>query len=420
VVAAHVFISYSRDDLAYVERLAAYLRAEGIPVWFDRHILEGSRWAEVIADKIDTCAAAIIVMSPGAERSKWISREIGRAEEKDKTIVPVLRAGRPFFQISDIQYVDATQGQMPSPAILEHLRGLLAAAASPPPTRPDPAAAAADVRPALAEPEPTRGARPRWRRGLLVVVLVAAVAGGVVAAVQRIDQHPQTDQPSGEPPSALLTAALAKLNGQSYNLTLSLLNHSTTGHGSVDAAHDSASAELTTSALGQPIDIVETEVGSTIWLKINIGTLGSYAGIDPTKWLLIDRAKIATGMIESFDLTGTDALDLAGLLSTVSGVTRIDATHLTGTADLLAATGVSRPRPETLTAAGAAAMAVPFTVTLDDQGRLTDLILTGTGPASGLTQEFGISSYSAATPVTAPAPATVIDAPPVLYQFLNG
>jgi hypothetical protein len=135
--------------------------------------------------------------------------------------------------------------------------------------------------------------------------------------------------------------------------------------------------------------------------------------------MLVDQKKITAGLSKSFDLDRADALDLTGLLSNVNSVTRTDATHLAGTVNLTAATGVSRPRPDTLATAGAAAAAVPFTITLDDQGRLTDLNITGTGPASDLTEEFGISSYGSPTQVTAPAAADVIDAPAVLYELLN-
>src|SRR5262245_58814911 len=89
-VTAYVFICYSHEhDREYVEQLAAFLTNQGIPVWFDREIAGGSRWADVIAEKIDESAAMIVVMSPGAAKSRWVGREIGRAEEGDKAIIPL-------------------------------------------------------------------------------------------------------------------------------------------------------------------------------------------------------------------------------------------------------------------------------------------------------------------------------------------
>jgi hypothetical protein len=75
-VTGHVFISYSHDEAGpYVERLGAYLTEAGIPVWFDTEIITGHRWAHVIRDQIDTCAAFIVIMTPRADQSGWVNRE---------------------------------------------------------------------------------------------------------------------------------------------------------------------------------------------------------------------------------------------------------------------------------------------------------------------------------------------------------
>ena len=86
--------------------------------------------------------------------------------------------------------------------------------------------------------------------------------------------------------------------------------------------------------------------------------------------MLVDQTKLTGADSKPFDLTGPDALDVAGLLTSVTNVTATDPTHLTGTVDLTAATGINSPDSDALTKAGAAAKATPFTVTLDDQGRL--------------------------------------------------
>ena len=44
-----VFISYSRKDLAFVERLAKDLKSAGLGVWFDLSGLDGgARWGQEI------------------------------------------------------------------------------------------------------------------------------------------------------------------------------------------------------------------------------------------------------------------------------------------------------------------------------------------------------------------------------------
>jgi hypothetical protein len=62
--------------------------------------------------------------------------------------------------------------------------------------------------------------------------------------------------------------------------------------------------------------------------------------------------------------------------------------------------------------------AVPFTATLDGQGRLSELKITGANEAFNLDITF--SNYGSPTPIAAPAVADVLPAPDLLYQALNG
>lgn len=45
---ADVFISYAREDRARAKRLAGALEARGLSVWWDREILAGQAFDEVI------------------------------------------------------------------------------------------------------------------------------------------------------------------------------------------------------------------------------------------------------------------------------------------------------------------------------------------------------------------------------------
>ncbi len=127
-VAGHVFISYSHTEAAdYVERLGEHLGAAGIAVWYDKEIITGDRWRQVIREKIDTCAALIIVMTPGAEQSAWVDREIVLAENLAKPILPLLLKGPVFFGLGDLQYENVATGALPSAAFTSRLRRLLPA-----------------------------------------------------------------------------------------------------------------------------------------------------------------------------------------------------------------------------------------------------------------------------------------------------
>jgi hypothetical protein len=124
-VSGHVFISYShQSDTGYVQRLATHLTAAGIDVWFDKEIIHGDRWTRVIREKIDTCSAFVVVMTPDAEKSEWVEIEIAQARQMDRPILPLLLKGQRFFTLATVQYADVTGGAMPTAAFVGLLRRL--------------------------------------------------------------------------------------------------------------------------------------------------------------------------------------------------------------------------------------------------------------------------------------------------------
>jgi TIR domain len=129
-VGGYVFISYAHADAAYVERLTSHLRSAGVSVWVDDELITGDRWISVVRSHIDGCAALAVVMSPAADDSVWVEREIARAETMQKPIFPILLAGRPFFRLADVQYEDAVGGQMPSHRFVSTLMALVGANAN--------------------------------------------------------------------------------------------------------------------------------------------------------------------------------------------------------------------------------------------------------------------------------------------------
>jgi hypothetical protein len=120
-VSSHVFISYSKKDGAYVKRLAKWLETAGVPVWFDASLDYGDTWTQVIEEKLDTCDAVIVVMSPESRNSTWVSREVTRAERKGKRVFPILLSGDPFLQFETTQYENVSGGALPSPQFADSL-----------------------------------------------------------------------------------------------------------------------------------------------------------------------------------------------------------------------------------------------------------------------------------------------------------
>jgi len=88
---AQVFISYSRKDLVFVERLARDLEAAGLDVWYDLSGLEvGTRWGLEIQDAIRKSRYIIIVLSPNSVVSEWVEREFIYASNHKLKIIPLI------------------------------------------------------------------------------------------------------------------------------------------------------------------------------------------------------------------------------------------------------------------------------------------------------------------------------------------
>jgi Protein of unknown function (DUF3105)/TIR domain len=120
-----VFITFDRATARpYVEGLARHLGAAGLPVWYDPHEGGDERWAQVAA-RIQSSSAFVVVMTPGAERSAWVTGEINYARQCGKPILPLLLDGAPFASLAGIPVEPVTGGTLPGPAFLAHLRTLV-------------------------------------------------------------------------------------------------------------------------------------------------------------------------------------------------------------------------------------------------------------------------------------------------------
>jgi hypothetical protein len=138
-------------------------------------------------------------------------------------------------------------------------------------------------------------------------------------------------------------------------------------------------------------------------------------------WFHIDTTKLKKGSDLDFDLSKTDVTDVGALLAAVSDA-KGDGKTITGTID---GTKVKSPDGfldnDTIEEMGAGAAKLPYTATLDDQGRLTELAIDA--PASGPTAAgkwvFTITGYGEQKALTKPA-GTVKEMPAGSYAMLNG
>lgn len=86
-----VFISYSRDDLAFADQLVAGLELCNFDPTLDRHAISGGEaWEQRLGALIREADTVVFVLSPASAASKVCAWEVGEAMRLNKRIVPVL------------------------------------------------------------------------------------------------------------------------------------------------------------------------------------------------------------------------------------------------------------------------------------------------------------------------------------------
>jgi WD40 repeat protein len=124
-MSGYAFISYAREDREYVERLVKFLDEAGIDVFYDAHLTPGRRWDHELLQKIEHCAAFVLIMTPAADASGPVHDELDFAKGKERDVMPILLEGEPFFGVGRIQCEMPSDKDMPSQLFVKALRALV-------------------------------------------------------------------------------------------------------------------------------------------------------------------------------------------------------------------------------------------------------------------------------------------------------
>jgi serine/threonine protein kinase/WD40 repeat protein len=110
----HVFISYSRHDNEFIQRLIYDLESEGIPVWVDKKGLKpGTRnWEDSLRNATRNAYAILYIASPESRRSPYVLDELAIADMYNCPVYPVWAAGEEWMDsipmgMGKIQFIDA-------------------------------------------------------------------------------------------------------------------------------------------------------------------------------------------------------------------------------------------------------------------------------------------------------------------------
>ena len=103
-----VFLSYSRKDISFIERLAADLKNAGIDVWYDvSRIAGGARWRSEIENALRNSQHVIVVLSPDSIVSEWVEREFLFSSNLRRKVIPLMyRACELPLNYVDLNYID--------------------------------------------------------------------------------------------------------------------------------------------------------------------------------------------------------------------------------------------------------------------------------------------------------------------------
>src|SRR3990170_6374615 len=91
-----VFISYSHEDRASVDKIAAHLVKRRVHVWLDRWELRvGDSLIQRIQSEIQNADALVVVLSKASVNSSWCQKELSAGlvrelEEKRVVVLPIL------------------------------------------------------------------------------------------------------------------------------------------------------------------------------------------------------------------------------------------------------------------------------------------------------------------------------------------
>lgn len=106
-----IFLSYSRNDDAVMQRVKQRFLDAELRVWTDEGIQPGTAsWRTALEDAIAETLVLVCICSPDAKNSRWVQAEISRAEMHKKPIYLILARGNEVdaipFGYEQHQYID--------------------------------------------------------------------------------------------------------------------------------------------------------------------------------------------------------------------------------------------------------------------------------------------------------------------------
>lgn len=114
-MADHIFVSYKHNERDFAEALIEQLQAANFNIWLDTEQLRaGENWRESINDAIKESFAMIVVITPDAKISEFVTYEWAFAQGAGIKVIPIMLSPTKLHpQLEMLQYLDFTDRARP-------------------------------------------------------------------------------------------------------------------------------------------------------------------------------------------------------------------------------------------------------------------------------------------------------------------
>jgi hypothetical protein len=107
----HIFICYDPADTVVMQRIRDNLQRVGLKIWAGDAIEPGSdQWRKQVPNAVRNAAVVVVLMSPAANRSEWVEREIDLAKSVGVEILPLMVSGEVHQALlpalAEMEYID--------------------------------------------------------------------------------------------------------------------------------------------------------------------------------------------------------------------------------------------------------------------------------------------------------------------------
>src|SRR5215469_16205978 len=105
----HVFVSYEQEDGDFAENVISRLEQKGFQTWADHKIGAGEEWRTSIDLAIKNSFALIVIMTPQAKASEYVTYEWAFAWGVGVRVIPImLQLAALHPRLEALQYLDFT------------------------------------------------------------------------------------------------------------------------------------------------------------------------------------------------------------------------------------------------------------------------------------------------------------------------